>query len=177
MARSRLVRLTLEPSVELLRPLPAVAIIPPLIFLLGVDDAFKIAIVAFATFFPVVVNTMSGVFAVDSVYLQVASTFGVSPRATLVRVVFPASLPFVLAGMRISLSIALIVTVVAEMLAGSEGIGYHVLAMQHAMRAADMYAAIIILALVGYASNRVFLEIEAQAIHWARLGENLEGKQ
>jgi ABC-type nitrate/sulfonate/bicarbonate transport system permease component len=171
MAQIPLIKLILEPTIELLRPLPAVDIIPPLIFLLGVDDAFKITIVAFAAFFPILVNTMSGVVAIEPIYLQVARTLQMPRQAVLMRVVLPASLPYVLAGMRISLTIALIVTIVAEMMEGGDGLGYYIIAMQYALRAADMYAAIIVLALLGYVLNRIFIEIEARAIHWARLAE------
>ncbi len=109
----------LEPAVELARPIPIPAIIPPLILLLGVDDAMKIFIVAFSAFFPVLVNTIAGVRAVDPVAIAVAQTFNIGRLRTALRVVLTASLPYILAGMRVSLALALIVTVVAEMIAGS----------------------------------------------------------
>ena len=166
MASVRLVYAALEPAVELLRPIPIPAIIPPLILLLGVDDAMKIFIVAFSAFFPVLVNTIAGVRAVDAVALNVARTFGVGRLRTALRVVLPAALPFILAGMRVSLALALIVTVVAEMIAGSAGIGYYLMTMQYALRADDMYAAILLLAALGYALNRGFLAIERRVLHW-----------
>ena len=173
LASWRPARLALQPMIELLRPIPAPAIIPPLMFLLGVDDALKIFIVAFATFFPVLINTMAGVAAVDLVHRQVARTFGVGHWATLSRVVLPAALPHILAGMRISLAIALIVTVVVELVAGSQGIGYYVGSMQYAARADDMYAAIVMLTAAGYALNRAFVAFEARVIHWSRLRETM----
>jgi ABC-type nitrate/sulfonate/bicarbonate transport system permease component len=169
MASSRLAHAALEPSIELLRPIPIPAIIPPLILLLGIDDAMKIFIIAFSTFFPVLVNTVAGVRAVDPVTLDVARTLGVGRLRTALRVVLPASLPYILAGMRVSLALALIVTVVAEMIAGSAGIGYYIMTMQFALRASDMYAAIFVLAGLGYALNRGFLAIERRALHWYHL--------
>lgn len=166
MASVRPVRAALEPMVELLRPIPVPAIVPLLILLLGVDDAMKIFIVAFSVFFPVLVNTMAGVRAVEPVALDVARTLRVGRLRTVLQVVFPASLPYILAGMRISLALALIVTVVAEMVAGSDGIGYYITTMQYAMRAADMYAAIVLLALTGYVLNRGFIQIEHKLLHW-----------
>jgi ABC-type nitrate/sulfonate/bicarbonate transport system permease component len=166
MASLRRLRAALGPLVELLRPIPVPAIVPLLILLLGVDDAMKIFIVAFSAFFPVLVNTVAGVRAVEPVALDVARTLRVGRWRTVVHVVLPASLPYILAGMRISLALALIVTVVAEMVAGSEGIGYYITTMQYAMRAADMYAAIFLLALTGYALNRGFVEIERRLLHW-----------
>ena len=165
-ANVRLAQAALEPMIELLRPIPVPAIVPPLILLLGVDDALKIFIVAFSAFFPVLVNTVGGVRAVDPVAIDVARTLHVGRLRTVCLVVLPASLPYILAGMRISLALALIVTVVAEMIAGSAGIGYYLMTMQYAMRASDMYAAIVLLAMVGYALNRGFLVIEHRLLHW-----------
>lgn len=166
MASARLAYAALEPAVELLRPIPVPAIIPPLILLLGVDDAMKIFIVAFSAFFPVLVNTIAGVRAVDPVPVDVARTFGYGRLRTALRVVLPACLPYVLAGMRVSLALALIVTVVAEMIAGSSGVGYYVMTMQYALRASDMYAAIFLLAALGYGLNRGFLAVERRILHW-----------
>lgn len=156
----------LGPLVELLRPIPIPAIVPPLILLLGIDDAMKIFVVAFACFFPVLVNTVGGVRAVDRTTLDVARTLQVGRVRTMLKVVLPASLPYVLAGMRTSLALALIVSVVAEMIAGSEGIGYHLMTMQYAMRPNDMYAAIFLLAAVGYALNLLLLGVERWLLHW-----------
>ena len=169
MASLRLAHAALEPAVELMRPIPIPAIIPPLILLLGVDDAMKIFVVAFSAFFPVLVNTIAGVRAVDPVAINVARTFGVSRLRTALRVVLPASLPYVLAGMRVSLALSLIVTVVAEMIAGSAGVGYYIMTMQYALRAPDMYAAIFLLAALGYVLNRGFLAIERRILHWYHL--------
>ena len=98
--------------------------------------------------------------------MNVARTFGYARLRTTLRVVLPASLPYILAGMRISLALALIVTVVAEMIAGSAGIGYYIMTMQYALRASDMYAAIFVLAALGYVLNRGFLAVERRALHW-----------
>src|SRR4051812_34353787 len=111
MASVRLVHAALEPMVELMRPIPVPAIIPPLVLLLGIDDAMKIFVVAFSAFFPVLVNTIAGVRAVDHVTLDVARTLRVGRLRTALRVVLPASMPYILAGMRVSLALSLIVTV------------------------------------------------------------------
>lgn len=166
MASFRKVDAALRPLVELLRPIPIPAIVPPLILLLGIDHAMKVFVVAFATFFPVLVNTVAGVRAVDGTVVDVARTFQVGRLRTLWRVVLPASLPYILVGLRTSLALALIVSVVAEMIAGSEGVGYYIMTMQYAMRASDMYAAIFLLAVVGYGLNRALLLVERRVLHW-----------
>jgi ABC-type nitrate/sulfonate/bicarbonate transport system permease component len=166
MATSRWINAAFRPLIELLRPIPIPAIVPPLILLLGIDDAMKIFVVAFSAFFPVLVNTIAGVQSQDRTPLDVARTFQLGRARTLWRVVLPASMPYILAGLRVSLALALIVTVVAEMVAGSAGVGYYLMTMQYAMRAGDMYAAIFLLAAVGYGLNRGVLAIEKKVLHW-----------
>jgi ABC-type nitrate/sulfonate/bicarbonate transport system permease component len=158
----------LNPTIEIFRVLPIPAIVPPLIFLLGLDDALKITVIALAAFFPIALNTAAGVRAMDPVHLLVARTFR-TPRSRIVfGIQLPSALPYVFAGCRISLGIALIVTVVTEMIAGSQGVGFYIVSMQYAMRPEDMYAAIILLSAIGYLLNRLFLAIESRSIHWAR---------
>lgn len=171
MATFPLVNAALRSLVELLRPIPMPAIVPPLILLLGIDHAMKVFVVSFACFFPVLVNTIGGVRAVDPTALDVARTFQVGRLRTLAQVVLPAGLPFILAGLRTSLALALIVSVVAEMIAGSEGIGYYIMTMQYAMRPNDMYAAIFLLAAVGYGMNLALLAVERRLLHWWQRGE------
>jgi ABC-type nitrate/sulfonate/bicarbonate transport system permease component len=156
------------PSLEIFRVLPSPAIVPPLIFFLGLDDALKVTVIAIACFFPIALNTIAGVKAVDPVHLLVARTFRVPRRKVLLGIQLPSALPYVFAGCRISLGIALIVAVVTEMIAGSEGVGYYIVSMQFAMRAEDMYAAIILLSAIGYLLNWLFLALEGRSTHWAR---------
>jgi ABC-type nitrate/sulfonate/bicarbonate transport system permease component len=154
------------PVTEALRPLPIPAIVPPLILFLGLDDALKIFVVAFSVFFPVLVSTVGGVRSIDEVLLGTASTFGTSRLRVLTRVVLPAAAPAILAGLRIALPLALITTVVAEMIAGSAGIGYYIVLTQYSLRPDEMYAAVLCLAVVGYLLNRGFVMLERRILHW-----------
>jgi ABC-type nitrate/sulfonate/bicarbonate transport system permease component len=172
-ALHRPTRLALQPTIDLLRPIPIPAIIPPLIFLLGLGDALRLFSIAFATFFPVALNTIAGVRAVEPAFLQVAATFGVPRWTVLRRVVFPAALPFILGGLRTSLGLAFIVTVIAEMIVGQEGVGYYLISMEFAMRASEMYAGIILVTCIAYLLNRIFVGWEGRAIRWARLAETM----
>lgn len=166
MANVRIAHAALEPMLEFLRPIPIPAIVPPLILLFGIDDALKIFVVAFSVFFPVLINTIEGVRTVDPVTIDVARTLRVGRLRTIRCVIVPASLPSILAGMRTSLALALIVTVVAEMIAGSAGIGYYLVLSQYALRSAEMYAAIVLLAATGYLLNWCFLFFERRLLHW-----------
>jgi ABC-type nitrate/sulfonate/bicarbonate transport system permease component len=156
----------LEPAVELLRPIPVPAIVPPLVLFLGLDDPMKITCVAVAAFFPVLTNTLQGFRAVEPVQLDMARTFRISRARAVLRIMLPATLPWILGGVRVALGLALVVTVVAEMIAGEAGLGHYLVMMQFALRAPEMYAAILLLAAVGYALNRAFLLLEGRAIHW-----------
>lgn len=171
MGASRRFYRTVLPTFEIFRVLPIPAVVPPLIFFLGVDDPLKITVIALAAFFPIALNTLAGVRAIDPIHLLVARTFRLPRLAVLLKIQLPSALPYVFAGCRISLGISLIVTVVAEMIAGSEGVGYYIVSMQYAMRAEDMYAAIILLSILGYGLNALFLALEARVLHWAREAE------
>ena len=167
MGRFRRMHGLLEPLVEVLRPLPKPALLPPLMLFLGLGDTMKITAVALGVFFPVLINTIQGVRGTDPVMVDVARTFQHSRVSLLCKVVLPSALPLVLAGMRIALGIALVLVVVAEMMAGTGGIGYLIIDLQRSFRIVDMYAWVVILALLGYALNEVFVRIERRAIHWS----------
>lgn len=155
-----------KPLIEVFRPIPAPAIVPPLILFLGVDNALKVFVVSLACFYPVFLNTLAGVAGVDDVLLQTARTFKVTSRRVLMSVILPASLPMIAAGMRTATGIALVVTVIAEMIAGSAGLGYYIVQMQYALKPEAMYAAVICLSATGYLLNRIFLVAEARLIPW-----------
>lgn len=133
---------------------------------LGVDNALKIFVISLACFFPVFLNTPGGIGAVDDVLLQTARTFRISGRKTLLSVVLPASLPMIAAGIRTATGIALVVTVIAEMIAGSSGLGYYIIQMQYALKPEAMYAAVICLAATGYLLNRLVLLAETHFVPW-----------
>jgi ABC-type nitrate/sulfonate/bicarbonate transport system permease component len=156
----------LEPITEVLRPIPSPAYLPIMILFLGIDDEMKIFMIAFATVFPVLLNTYSGVRSVDPIQLQTARTFGVSGRRLLTQVVLPASSPYIFAGMRISLAVALIVMVISEMVAASSGIGYFILSAERGFKIRDMFAGVLTLAVLGYVFNRLFLMIENRVLAW-----------
>jgi ABC-type nitrate/sulfonate/bicarbonate transport system permease component len=158
----------LMPTLEAWRPLPIPAIVPPLILFLGLDDLLKVTVVAIATYFPVMVNTLGGVRNIDPILLATARTFRLTRIRTLVAVVLPAALPSVLAGLRTALALALVVTTVAEMIAGSGGIGYYIIETQYAMRPDQMYAGVLCLAVIGYVVNALFVGIERRLIAWDR---------
>lgn len=162
----RWARYILKPIIEVLRPIPAPAIVPMLILFLGVDDLLKVVVVALACFFPVFLNTLSGIAGVDPVLIETARTFRISRFRMLTSVILPAASPTIAAGMRIAIGNALVVTVITEMIAGSTGVGYYIVQMQYALRPEPMYAAIISLSATGYLLNRTFVALDRRWIPW-----------
>ncbi|MCC6211515.1 MAG: ABC transporter permease subunit [Burkholderiales bacterium] len=167
MGRSRAAYNLLEPLVEVIRPLPKPALLPPLILFLGLGDAMKLSIIGLGVFFPVLINTVQGVRGVDPVLIDTGRTFRVGRAVLILRVLLPAALPLILAGMRVALGLGLVLVVIAEMLSGTGGVGYLVIDMQRSFRVQHMYAWVVILAVLGYALNAAFLKAEHRLIHWA----------
>lgn len=167
MGRFRFVHGLFEPLVEVLRPLPKPALLPPLILFLGLGDAMKLAVIGLGVFFPVLINTIQGVRGTDPVMVDTARTFQHSRAALLWKVALPAAAPLILSGMRVALGIGLVLVVVAEMMAGTGGVGYLIVDMQRSFRIPDMYAWSAILAVVGLALNEAFVFVERRLIHWS----------
>ena len=156
----------LEPITEFIRPRPSSAYIPVAILFLGIGNEMKVFVIFLACCFPILLNTYGGVRGIDPVLIDTGRTFGVGRLKTLWQIILPASMPNILTGMRISLGIALIVAVVAEMITGNSGIGYFILDMQRIFRVPEMFAGIFTLGLLGFFINFVFLRIEGHFLRW-----------
>lgn len=168
MGRSQAVADLFNPLVEFLRPMPPVALIPLLLLLVGIGDQMRLIVIVYASFFPVLLNTVDGVRAVHPTLLDVARTFRVSRHDLLRRVILPAALPQIVAGLRISLAIALIVALVSEMVGATNGLGYFILQQQRSLRIRETYAGLVLLALLGFALNALFLLAESRILAWHR---------
>lgn len=156
----------LEPVTEMLRPMPSPAYIPILILFLGIGDSMKLFIIFFASFWPILLNAYSGVRSVDSIQIETARTFGLSDWQIIRKVMLPAAAPQIFTGMRISLGIAFIVSILAEMIASNDGIGHFILFAQRSFRVRDMYAGVICIGIVGYFLNYLFVTVERRVLAW-----------
>ena len=157
-----------EPLVEVLRPIPGPAYLPILVLFVGIGHEMKVVLILLASFFPILLNTYSGVRSIDRVQFDTARTLGLSTLQTFRELVIPAASPQILTGMRISLAISLILAILGEMIVSNDGLGYFVLLAQRTFKVPDMYAGIFTLALFGYLLNRVFLLVEARLLRWHR---------
>jgi ABC-type nitrate/sulfonate/bicarbonate transport system permease component len=167
MGYNRRIYALLEPTLELVRPIPKPALLPPLILLFGLGAPMKVAIIFLGAVFPVLINTVQGARAVDPVLIDVARTFRCGVVKIVFRVVLPASLPMILAGMRVSLGLGLVLVILAEMLTGSHGLGAQLVDAQRAFRVHEMYAWTVVLAMLGLALALAFDAFERSLIFWS----------
>ena len=165
---SRLAYSLSEALIEFLRPMPSVAIIPVAILFLGIGDAMVVAVTVYACAWPVLINTIDGVRNIDRTLLDTGKTFGLDRLKTLRKIVLPAASPYIMTGLRISLAIALILVTTSEMIVGGSGLGYFILDEERSLRTNNMYAGIFLVAILGYALNRLFLLLESKAMAWHR---------
>lgn len=155
-----------EITIELLRAVPPPAVIPIAMVFLGIGDALKVFIIFFACSFPILVNTIDGVRGVDPVLIRTARTFGLTQWQTVWKVILPVAGPTIMTGLRIATAIALILTVISEMIGATSGIGYFILGSQRTLHIANMYAGMLVLALTGYAINRAFQAVDGRLMAW-----------
>lgn len=166
MGRIRLAWSLLEPIAELVRPVPISAVVPILILLLGIDDALKITAVFWGSFFPILLNTFAGVRSLPRTMRETGQTFGLGEWQMTTEIVVMHALPSIFVGLRIALTISLIVAVFSEMLAGFAGIGYFIMQAQQTLSVDRLWAGVLTLSVVGYCLNLLFLRIEALVLPW-----------
>jgi ABC-type nitrate/sulfonate/bicarbonate transport system permease component len=166
MAMFRPVRIFFDPLVAALMPIPKVALMPLLLLAFGFGDASKIALVATAVFFPVVVNAYAGAANIERIYWDVAKNYGASTYVMFTRVVFFGALPLIFAGLRIALAVSFVVLVAAEFVASKTGIGYLIWNSWELLEVDYMFVGIIVIGMLGLITAVLFQEIERKLIPW-----------
>ncbi len=159
-------RAFLQPTLEFLRPLPASAIIPLAIAIWGLSAPMVLAVVAFGALWPVLLGTVHGFASVEPRLNEVARCLGLSRAAYVWKIGLPNALPDILAGMRLSMTVALIVAVVGEMIASQEGLGQAILLAARSFRASELFAGIVLLGAIGFASNALLALAERRLLRW-----------
>jgi ABC-type nitrate/sulfonate/bicarbonate transport system permease component len=161
-------RAYLQPMLEFIRPLPASALLPLAIAIFGLSPAMVLSVVAFGAMWPVLLGTIHGLTSVEPRLQEVARCLNLSRAATVWKIGLPNALPDILAGMRLALTVALIVSVVGEMIASQAGLGQAILLAARAFRASELFAGIVLLGLIGLASNALLALAERQWLKWQR---------
>jgi len=163
----RLQRAT-QPVTELVRSIPPPLLFPFALVVFGIGDGSKVALIALGSVWPVLLNTVDGVRGVDPHVLDVARSFRIGRWREVTRVVLPAASPKIVAGLRIALSVALLLMVVSEMRGGTDGIGFRIRSAERTFDTAASYAGVIVIGAIGLVANLVFVVIEGRLMRWHR---------
>jgi ABC-type nitrate/sulfonate/bicarbonate transport system permease component len=163
---SKIAREYVAPMLEMVRPVPVSAFMPVVIAIVGLSGGMVLIVIALGAIWPVLLATVHGVSSVEPRLMEVSRSLRLGRLATLWKISLPNSQPDILAGMRIGLTVSLILAVIGEMLTSEAGLGYHVLVAARAFRSADLFAGVILLGLIGLVSNVVLQEIERYMLRW-----------
>jgi ABC-type nitrate/sulfonate/bicarbonate transport system permease component len=162
-------RLWAVPHIEYWRAVPPPALLPIFVILLhSIGTSQKVAFIAFFCLFPVLLNTIDGVRGIDPTLVDTGRSYGMGRFERVWRIVLPAALPQISAGMRNSLSLAVITMVLSEYFSSTSGIGYVLLISKNTFQLAPMWAAIVLIGLLGYLLNLLFLLAERRLLAWHR---------
>ena len=169
MGRSRFVAGLLDPLFSGTYAVPKLALFPIFIFVFGIGSLSKVALVFLECLYPIVIMTYAGAREVNRVLLWSAQNMGASRAAILRRVVIPATTPFIFAGFRVAVPVAMIVVVITEMVASADGLGYQVIYAMSSLRTDRMLAVVIVIAALGYALDKAVVLLRDRLIYWEKL--------
>jgi ABC-type nitrate/sulfonate/bicarbonate transport system permease component len=157
-----------NPIVQFLRAIPPPALLPLFIVLLGIGDVMKATMILFGVVWPILLNTADGVSSVEPLHRETGRVYRIGFRDELVRIILPSAAPKIFAGLRVSLSIAVILMVISEMVATVNGVGFELVQAQRSFRSLDVWATIVLLGIIGYALNALLGIIEGHVLSWHR---------
>jgi ABC-type nitrate/sulfonate/bicarbonate transport system permease component len=158
----------LAPILDFARSVPGAALIPPAVLLLGVGDTSKVAIIAWISVWPILLNTIDGVRGVELGFVELGRAYRLRRRDRIFRVVLPSASPQIFSGLRVSVSLAMLAMVVAELFASTSGIGYVISEAESSFDIRQMWAATFVLMVMSYFANAGFVFIENRVLAWHR---------
>lgn len=168
--RWSLLRAFASPIIFALYPIPKVAILPLIMLIFGLGEMSKYVVVAIAVFFTALVNTIGGVVGVHKVHLDVAKNFNASRLDFYRRVILPGALPEIFTGLKLAMSIALVVIVTAEFVGAQSGIGVMIFESWHLFAIDRLYVGLVVISFVGFMLSLLFEELERRLIPWRGRG-------
>src|SRR3989344_4228592 len=167
MGYSNKIYYSLEFIVEFFRSIPATALFPLFLLFFGIGDQSKIALTAWAAGLVLIINSMYGVHLGKELRIKSAKTMRISGFSLFQKIIFPEALPQIFSGMRIAISLSLVIVVVTEMFIGTNfGLGHRIIDAQLVYRISEMYAAIFITGVLGFLINKGFIFAEKRIVHW-----------
>jgi NitT/TauT family transport system permease protein len=159
-------RAWLMPLVSSTFPIPKLAIMPLILIVFGLGESSKIFTIGIGVFYLVLINSMTGVLNIDSIYLDVARSFGASRKDFYLTVAIPGSLPMIFAGLKLGMGTALLLIVAAEMSAAQAGVGWMIWRAYDMFDIEKMFSALLTLAVLGYLFSNLIDLIEREVIPW-----------
>jgi ABC-type nitrate/sulfonate/bicarbonate transport system permease component len=163
---SSFLRKVTNSTVEFLRPIPSVALIPLAVLLFGVKIESSLMLIVYASFWQVFIQVLYGVADVDNVAMQTAKSYGLGRFARVRYVVFPTALPYLMTGVRLAAAVALILAITAELVIGSPGLGREIALAQSGGAISGMYALVLATGLIGVLINLLMRFIERKTLSW-----------
>ncbi len=164
--RSRILAQIVEPVIDLLRPLPPIAIVPVVMLFAGIGDAAKISVITFAAAFPILIHAIDGVRSVHPMYALVGRALRLTQTESRFMIDLHAVLPVIFMGVRLAIANALLVAVTSEMLMSTDGIGLFILHAQERFQMAKGMAGIVVVAVLGWLINRAVILVDRKLLHW-----------
>ena len=169
MGRSKTIAGLLDPLFSGTYAAPKLALFPIFIFVFGIGSLSKVALVFLECLYPIVIMSYAGARSVNRVLLWSAQNMGASRADILRRVVIPATAPFIFAGFRVAVPVAMIVVVITEMVSSADGLGYLVIYALSSLRTDRMLAVVVVIALLGYALDKAVVLARDRLIYWEKL--------
>jgi ABC-type nitrate/sulfonate/bicarbonate transport system permease component len=153
-------------TIEFLRPIPSVALIPLAVLLFGVKIESSLLLIVYASFWQVLIQVLYGVADIDMVANNTAKTYGLGRMARIRYVVFPTALPYLMTGVRLAAAVALVLAITAELVIGSPGLGREIALAQSGGAISGMYALVLATGLIGVLINMLMRQIEKRILGW-----------
>jgi ABC-type nitrate/sulfonate/bicarbonate transport system permease component len=169
MGRSQLVAAILDPLFSGTYAVPKLALFPIFIFVFGIGSLSKVALVFLECLYPIVIMTYHGARDVNRALLWSAQNMGASRATILRRVVIPATTPYIFAGFRVAVPVAMIVVVITEMVSSADGLGYQVIYALSSLRTDRMLAVVVVIAALGYLLDKAVVLARDRLIYWEKL--------
>jgi ABC-type nitrate/sulfonate/bicarbonate transport system permease component len=166
--RSRRLEYLVEPTIELLRPIPPLAFLPMMVLWFGIGETSKVAFIAYAAFFPIFTTTVEGIKYVDPLLLRAAASLGATERDIFRYVVLPAAMPNIITGLRIGFGLSFFVIVAAEFIAADSGLGFLINDARTFFLVANMLLGAAVIGAIGFTFNILLRRFEAWLLRWRK---------
>ena len=168
MGLNRTLRALVDPLVATTYPIPKSAIFPLILLIFGLGESSKIVMVAIGVFYPVLINSVTGVLEINKIYLDVGRNFGASRWQIFRTVAFPGAVPHIMSGVKLGIGMGLILIAIAEMIGAKSGLGFMIWNAWEILSVETMYVGLIVIALLGFLFSMILNEVERELVPWKK---------